>query len=141
MNHTSACLLNTIFFCTGQGKKSYTVSSITALLKNLKKHHEIKIGRRYLFKCLRYLIDAGYLWKQIRYNKKTNPPIKQIPSLYGFTDTGADFIAKRNPEGAKTLRATIKEQKDKNDRRPPGKKREPAWQPADPEYADYLRRV
>jgi len=97
----------TLFFSMGQGKKTYTQASINRILELLSEFHNINIKRRWVFQCLRYLEDAGYITRRKRYNRHAGGLIEQIPSLWSFTHKGAQWLVKQGVYKAKRLATEI----------------------------------
>jgi hypothetical protein len=92
LNASKASILNTLFFCTGQGKKTYTQVSINKLLALLLKHHNIDIKRSWIFQCLRDIEDSGYIRRKRRYLQVEGGLIQGIPSLWSFTLKGLSWL-------------------------------------------------
>lgn len=97
----------TLFFSMGQGKKTYTQASINKMLELLSRFHNVHIKRRWVFQCLRYLEDAGYITRRKRYNRHAGGLIEQIPSLWSFTRKGAIYLVNQGVYKAKRLAKEI----------------------------------
>jgi len=140
MNASKACIMITIFFSMGQGKNHYTVSSISAIQKNLSKFHKINIQRRWIFYCFRYLLDEGYIKRKARYVKDFDELITQIPSMITFKLKGVAWLASKRIEGAKKLYKSMMKFLKKPDKRFPSRKDfdDGSWWPADPEFRKWL---
>ena len=89
---TKYCLMITLFFCMGEGKKTYTRASINKILELLSRFHNVHIKRRWLFQCLRDLEDDGYINRKKRYLQRDGGLIEQIPSLWAFTFKGLRWL-------------------------------------------------
>lgn len=107
MNNSKAALMITLFSCMGQGKKHYTVGSVNKILSLLEKYHKIDIQRRWIFQCLKDLLDAGYIARKARYKRRGNGLIGQIPSMISFTLQGAKYLVSRRVTGAFALLKNI----------------------------------
>lgn len=107
MNASKASLIITLFSCMGQGKKHYSVVSIEKILQLLQKYHKIKIQRRWIFQCLKDLLDAGYITRKQRYKRRDGGLIGQIPSMISFTLRGAKYLVSRRVSGAVRLLKSI----------------------------------
>ena len=97
----------TLFSCTGQGKKHYSVVSVEKILQLLEKFHKIDIQRRWIFQCLKDLLDAGYITRKARYKHRGGGLIGQIPSMISFTLRGAKYLVSRRVSGATQLLKSI----------------------------------
>lgn len=122
MNAAKACIMITIFFSCSQGQNHYTVSAIDTFLLNLEKHHKIKIKRRWIFYCFRWLLDHKYIKRRSRYVHDDNGAITQIPSMVTFTLKGAVFLVKRGVSGAKKIVKSMTKHFNKKDKRFPSRK-------------------
>ena len=107
MNNSKAALMITLFSCTGQGEKHYSVVSARKILELLKSYHKIEIQRRWLFQCLRDLLDAGLVKRKARYKRRPGGLIGQIPSMLTFTLKGARYLVSRRVSGALRLLKSI----------------------------------
>jgi len=107
MNNSKAALMITLFSCMGQGKKHYSVVSAQKILKLLKSYHKIEIQRRWLFQCLRDLLDAGLIGRKARYKRRGGGLIGQIPSMLTFTLKGARYLVIKRVSGALQLLKSI----------------------------------
>lgn len=140
MNNTKASIIITIFFSSGRGEKHYTVSSIDAFLLNLEKFHKIKIKRRWIFYCFRYLLDAGYIKRKARYANDGNGLITQIPSMVTFTLRGVIWLVSKGVTGAKKIYKSMMSYIKKDDGRFPAKKDfdDGSFWPEDPAQRNFL---
>ena len=107
MNNSKAALMITLFSCTGQGEKHYSVVSARKILELLKNYHKIEIQRRWLFQCLRDLSDAGLIKRKARYKRRPGGLIGQIPSMLTFTLKGARYLVMKRVSGAFQLLKSI----------------------------------
>lgn len=141
MNTLQYALMITIFFSMSQGKSHYTQTSIDALLKNIFKYHNIKIKRRWLFHCLRSLLDRGYLRRKSRYRHDTAGLISQIPSLLTFSLKGMAWLATMGIAGARKLYKNMIEYLNKGDKRWPSKDDfdDGTYLPEDPQARERLK--
>jgi len=140
MNASKACTMITIFFSMSQGKNHYTVSAVDTFLVNLEKFHKIKIKRRWMFYCLRYLLDEGYIRRKTRHTQDFDGLITQIPSMITFTLKGIVWLVRMGVEGAKKVYKSMQKFLKKGDKRFPSKPDfdDGSWKPADPEFARWL---
>ena len=97
----------TLFSCTGQGGKHYSVVSVQKIIELLKKYHKIDVQRRWLFQCLRDLLDAGLIARKARYKRRGGGLIGQIPSMISFTLQGAKHLVSKRVSGAIQLLKSI----------------------------------
>lgn len=125
----------TVFFSTGQGKNHYTVSSISAFRNNLLKFHKIKIKRRWIFYCFKWLLDEGYLRRKERYQQKDNGLISQIPSMITFTLKGVVWLVSMGVAGAKKIHKSMMKYLKKQENRWPSRSQfdDGSYRPADPD--------
>jgi len=107
MNASKASIMITLFACTGQGKKHYTVTSVQKISGLLRKYHKIEIQRRWIFQCLKDLLDAGYITRKQRYKRRDGGLIRQIPSMISFSLRGAKYLVSRRVSGAIQLLKNI----------------------------------
>ena len=119
MNAAKAYTMITVFFSMGQGKNHYTVTSIDTLLLNLAKFHKIIIKRRWLFECLRWLLDNGYIKRKQRYAHDDIGLITQIPSMITFTLKGIIWLKNMGVVGAKKIYKSMVKWLNKGDKRFP----------------------
>ena len=119
MNSTKAAIMITLFSCMGQGKNHYTRVSINKIRELLEKFHKIHVKRRWIFRCMRYLMDENLITKTKRYLNNDDGLINQIPSLHGFTQKGMNYLFKKRVTGAwRVLKAMIKWEMNKDKRWP-----------------------
>ena len=119
MNSTKAAIMITLFSCMGQGKNHYTRVSINKIQKLLEKFHKIHVKRRWIFYCMRYLMDENLITKKKRYLNNDDGLINQIPSLHSFTQKGMEYLSKMRVTGAyRVLKAIIKHAMNKDKRWP-----------------------
>jgi len=121
MNAAKASIMISIFFATGQGKSHYTVSAIDTFLLNLEKFHKIKIKRRWIFYCFRYLLDEGFIRRKARHVRDNNGLITQIPSMVTFTLKGVVWLVRKGVGGAKKVYSSMMNYLKKEDNRFPSK--------------------
>ena len=119
MNNTKAAIMITLFSCMGQGKNHYTRVSINKIQKLLEKFHKIHVKRRWIFYCMRYLMDENLITKKKRYLNNDDGLINQIPSLHSFTQEGMWYLFKKRVTGAaRVLKAMIIWERNKDKRWP-----------------------
>lgn len=122
MNNTKAAIMITLFSCMSQGEKHYSRVSINKIQALLEKFHKIHVKRRWIFYCMRYLMDENLITKKKRYRNDDGGLISQIPSLHSFTITGMKYLVARRVTGAwKVLKTMVKYVMNK-DKRWPGQK-------------------
>jgi len=121
MNILGYPLMITLFFAMSQGQNHYTQSSIDALLANLAKYQRIHIKRRWLFSCLRRLLDDGYINRKPRYQHDSSGHISQIPSLITFTLKGVVRLVAMGVDGAKAVYRSMMTYLKKGDKRWPSR--------------------
>jgi len=106
----------------GQGKKHYSRVSIDKIQRLLAKFHKIHVKRRWIFYCMRYLMDENLITKKKRYRNDESGLINQIPSLHSFTVAGMKYLVAKRVTGAwKALKIMVKHVMNK-DKRWPGQK-------------------
>jgi len=121
MNRAKFCILITLFFSTSQGKNHYTVSSIEKLRINLRKYHKVIIKRRWVFACIRWLLDCGYLARKQRFTHDGDGRINQISSMVSFRLKGVAWLVSKGVVGAKQLYKSMVKWIQKEDGRFPQK--------------------
>lgn len=109
MNNTKFAIMSTILACLGGGRVSYKYSliSINKIIELLKKHYNIEVKRRWVFQCLRDLLDQGYISRQPRRGKNSDGAVWQKSSIIAITLKGARFLFSRQVLGAKQLISSI----------------------------------
>ena len=134
MLNTKPALMITVFYCIGQGKSHYTVAAVDTFLKLLKDHHNIRIRRRWMFQCLRDLLDQGYLKRRPRHLNDGNGLVTQIPSMISFTLKGVAWLVKMGVDGARAIHKSMLSYLNKGDNRfPSGDDYDDgSWRPSDP---------
>ena len=100
MNNTKSAIMITLFACMSQGKKHYTRVSIDKIQELLERFHKIHVKRRWIFYCVRFLMDEDLVTKKKRYLNDDNGLINQIPSLHSFTISGMKYLVSKHVNGA-----------------------------------------
>jgi len=100
MNKAKSSIMITLFSCMSQGKNHYTVVSIDKIIDLLKDYHKIQVKRRWIFYCIRDLLDAGLLTRKPRYQQGTGCTISQVSSMISFTLKGARYLVSKRVNGA-----------------------------------------
>jgi len=119
MNNSKSAIMITLFSCMSQGKKHYSRVSIDKIQKLLAKFHKIHVKRRWIFYCMRYLMDENLITKKMRYRNDESGLINQIPSLHSFTIAGMKYLVAKRVTGAwKALKVMIKYALNKDKRWP-----------------------
>ena len=119
MNNTKAAIMVTLFACTGQGKNHYTLASIDAQIKLLSQNHKTDVGRRWVFQCLRDLIDGGYINRKSRYKKNAEGQSRRRSSMVVFTLKGLQYLSSRMVQGSRQALNTVLRYVTGDDRRWP----------------------
>jgi len=130
LNNTKLSILITLFQCTSQGKNHYSLISVNKIIKLLSKIHGTQVKRRWVFQCLRDMIDLGFLSRRSRYKRYNNGQIGQLSSITAITLKGAKLLVSKKISGAVLLLKNIlswvknkdKRFPTKNDIRPAGLK-------------------
>ena len=120
-NAKNACII-TIYKCICQAKKHYTLVSVDKIQELLANYHGIHVGRRWIFYCLRALLDKGLLTRKSRYRNDSNGLIRQRSSMLAMTYAGAKYLVSKSVTGAVKLLKKIKKYAESKDRRWPKKK-------------------
>lgn len=107
MNNSKSAIMITLFASMSQGQNHYTVGSIKKFLQLLSKYHKINIRRRWMFQCLKDLLDAGLISRKQRYRKQEKGLISQIPSMISFTLKGAKYLVSKRVSGAIRMLKTM----------------------------------
>jgi len=123
MNNTKLSILITLFQCTGQGKNHYSLISVNKIIKLLSKIHTTQVKRRWVFQCLRDIIDAGFLSRRPRFKRHRDGTINQLSSITAITLKGAKLLVSKKISGAVLLLKNILSWAKNQDKRFP-KKRE-----------------
>jgi len=119
VNNAKSAIMITLFSCMGQGKNHYTRVSINKIQELLAKFHKIHVKRRWIFYCMRYLMDENLITKKKRFRNDDDGLINQIPSLHSFTIAGMKYLVAKRVTGAwKLLKAMIKHAINKDKRWP-----------------------
>ena len=109
MNNTKSAIMITLFACMCQGKTHYSRVSINKIQELLGKFHKIHVKRRWIFYCMRYLMDESLVTKKKRYRNDDDGLINQIPSLHSFTISGMKYLVSKHVTGAwKMLKIMMK---------------------------------
>lgn len=103
MNKTKHAIIVTLLAIMEKGGAHYTITSVNRLQDLLSMIHEASVERRWLFQCLRDLIDAGLISRQPRYRRNEEGDIRQIPSMIAFTMKGLKYMTAKKMEGARKL--------------------------------------
>jgi len=119
VNNAKSAIMITLFSCMGQGKKHYSRVSIDKIQRLLAKFHKIHVKRRWIFYCMRYLLDEDLITRKSRYRNDDDGLINQIPSLHSFTVAGMKYLVTKRVVGAwKVLKVMIKYALNKDKRWP-----------------------
>lgn len=109
MNNAKSAIMITLFSCMSQGRKHYSRVSIDKIQKLLAKFHKIHVKRRWIFYCMRYLLDENLVTRKSRYRNDESGLVNQIPSLHSFTIAGMKYLVTKRVTGAwKALKVMIK---------------------------------
>lgn len=100
LNSTKSATMITIFSCMGQGEKHYTSISIDNIIKLLERFHGIQVKRRWIFYCIKELLDLGLLTRKARHVQDYNGIISQLSSLISVTLKGAKYLVSKRVSGA-----------------------------------------
>jgi len=112
-------LLITLYAILVKGNRHYIVPSMDKILALLEKYHGIKIKRRWLFECMRYLKDAGLIKTRYRFKYCSAKGVRQIPSMITITLLGFSFLSKKDVKGAiEKLKIVLNWLKEKDGRFP-----------------------
>lgn len=103
MNKTKHAIVVTLLAIMEKGGAHYTITSINRLRELLILFHEASVERRWLFQCLRDLIDAGLISRQPRYRQNEEGAIRQMSSMIAFTIKGLKYMTAKKIEGARKL--------------------------------------
>lgn len=107
MNNTKSALIITLFSCMGQGTNHYTAVSVNKILELLELYHSIVVKRRWLFTCLRDLLDSNIITRRSRFSNEENGVIFQLPSMISFTLKGAKYLVSKRVSGSLRLLKAI----------------------------------
>ena len=122
LNNSKTALLITLLQILVKGEKHYCKPHPDRLLELLQQYHRIKIERRWFFQCMRDLEDAGFIFRQRRWEKLQEKIIRSKTSLWFFTIKGAQFLKAKAINGAKELLARMLAWMNRDDSRAPGLK-------------------
>jgi len=135
MNNTKNALMVTLFASMSQGKKHYSVTSVTKIIENLEKYHKIQVKRRWIFYCLADLLSGSYVRRKSRHVNDHNGLVTQIPSMISFTLKGVAYLTSKYVVGARKLYQAMVKFAKKKDKRWPSEefKKDTSYRPATPE--------
>ena len=141
MKDTKPSIIVTLFFCMGQGNSHYSVAAVNTILELLSKFHKIKIKRRWLFQCMKDLIDAGFIKRDPRHRNDDNGLITQIPSMIFFKLRGIVWLVNMGVKGAREIYKRMVAHINGPDKRAPKQKDldDGSYKPADPNEAKRLK--
>jgi len=100
MNNAKVSILITVYKTLCQGQNQYSLISINKIIQLLQKFHGLKVKRRWVFACMKYLIDQGYLQRRARYKNKKPHKFHRLSSLLFVTAKGAQFLTRKGVVGA-----------------------------------------
>lgn len=100
MGSSKHAILITIFSILVKGNRHYITPSMDAILSLLEKYHGVKIKRRWLFECMRYLRYEGFLKTRHRFYNSDYNKIHQLPSMITVTLYGLSWLDKKKVKGA-----------------------------------------
>jgi len=107
MNETKFAIFLTLFTCTSQGKNNYSLVSIDRIIELLKRFHNIEVKRRWVFKCIRYMLDSGFLSRKSRFGNRDDGKIFQLSSIIAISLKGAKLLVSKRVSGAFLLLKNI----------------------------------
>lgn len=103
MNSLKTALFITIYSILVKSNKHYIVPSVNSLLSLIGKYHGINVKRRWLFDCLKYLEDQGYITRRARWKNDDAGEIRQLPSMITITLPGLKYLISKRVSGAVVL--------------------------------------
>jgi len=107
LNNTKFAIFITIFKCCGKEGPSYSLISIDKIIALLKQMHGTQVKRRWVFQCIRDMIDAGLLSRKSRHYHRDDGTIGQISSIIAITIKGARLLISKQVKGAFLLLKNI----------------------------------
>jgi hypothetical protein len=134
MNRTKHALIISLFASTRNGNKHYTKAAPDKLQSLLKSYHAIDIKRRWLFKCLSDMENAGYIRRKKRFRNIEEGKIRQYSSMITFTLEGIKYLVSKKIEGANLLLKKMLSWLKSKDKRFP--KSDDIFSPPPPEIAE-----
>ena len=103
MNSAKASLMITLFAILSKSDKHYICPAMNTVINLLDNFHGLSIKRRWLFQCMRYLLDERYITKKKRYQRMSDGQVYQIPSMISITMKGLKFLVQKKVIGAQQL--------------------------------------
>ncbi len=107
MNKLQYVLMNILNFSMGQGKNHFTKASIDRIIEILAEIYDIHVKRRWVFKCIRWLIDHRYINRKPRHYNDSAGHVSQISSMISFTRKGMGHLVKMGVAGARAIHTNM----------------------------------
>lgn len=124
LNNTRNTIFLIIYFIVLKGGKHYCTPSIRAIQELLYQRHNIKVGRSWIFECIKNIEDDGYIARRKRYSKTPDGQVIQKSSIISITLMGARKLYDLGVAGAKHLIKSITNWLHRNDNRFPDVKKQ-----------------
>ncbi len=143
MNALQLILMNILNFSMGQGENHYTKASVNRILEILAEIYDIHVKRRWVFKCIRWLIDHGYINRKSRIYNDSAGLVSQKSSMISFTIKGVGHLAKMGVTRARAIHKNMIAWFNKRDGRWPSEHDydDGSWQPDKPSDRERLKRL
>ncbi len=109
MNALQLILMNILNFSMGQGKNHYTKASVNRILEILAEIYDVHVHRRWVFECIRWLIDHGYITRKPRYENDSAGHVSQKSSMIAFRIKGVRHLVKFGVARAKQKHEDMKD--------------------------------
>lgn len=97
-------IMLTLYQFTNQEKTHRASPPLTRIQTLLHQSHGITIGLRWLSRCIKDLVDDGYITRDVRYVRHAGNLILQNPCRYSCTLKGFTYLAKYLVIGARKRR-------------------------------------
>lgn len=108
MNALQLILMNILNFSMGQGENHYTKASINRIIEILSEIYDVHVHRRWVFKCIRWLIDHRYITRKSRYENDSAGHVSQKSSMISFRIKGMGHLVKFGVARAKQKHEDMK---------------------------------
>lgn len=83
-----------------KGNNHYITPNIRTIQKILRERYGICVGIRWLFQCLKDLLDVGLIWRTRRWNTENPEKPLSCSSLIGLTASGVKYLKRSSIAGA-----------------------------------------
>jgi len=107
MNALHLIIMNILNFSMGQGETHYTKASVNRIIEILAEFYDVHVHRRWVFYCIRWLIDHGYITRKPRVYNDSAGRVSKKSSMIAFTIKGFKHLTKMGVTSARAIKDSM----------------------------------